>query len=186
MAVSTQAEKALEVHRKLEQDALHYEDKVAKLRSKAIGAEGKKKVLSSNDAAKLNRNEMKLNDAWQIYEQECGRICNLFEEITHKGWKDLYPLVKNTIQWEIDRMDKETSTSAIYLPRILQDINETMDGQSSEVDTGNLQSLLDSEKAENRSLMYQVNKIEAVLRGSWETKAELKQILDEKSIQVNL
>lgn len=108
--VTTKIESELAMVKKLQQDRLHYEKKVEGLRKKAVQAENKGKKLSTSQEDKLNRNEKKLKDAWQLHEQKAAEACFLIEQVTLHGWKDFYPLVKNTMKWEVNRLGRENVT----------------------------------------------------------------------------
>lgn len=183
--VTTRVEKAMMLHKKLEQDVLHYENKVSRLRSKAHESEAKGRLLSTQQAERLNRNEMKLNDAWQIHELECGSLCNLFEEIAQHGWNELYPLVSNTLTCEMDRLQREKSCFGYDLPSILQDLKAIVaDGAVSNGRQGHLRRELEYKIAENRSLELKVNKLEAAMNGSWTSKAEFFKKLEDSNVEI--
>ena len=65
-------------------------------------------------AEKLERNESKLNSAWKTYENSSAALCNLMEEVMKQGWQDLYPLVVETIQWEIRRASAKFELTTKY------------------------------------------------------------------------
>lgn len=108
--VTTKIESELAMVKKLQHDRLHYEKKVEVLRKKAVQAEAKGKTISASQEEKLNRNEKKLKDAWQLHEQQAAEACFLIEQVTLHGWKDFYPLVKNTMKWEVNRLGRENVT----------------------------------------------------------------------------
>lgn len=108
--VTTKIESELAMVKKLQQDRLHYEKKIEGLRKKAVQAENKGKKLSASQEDKLSRNEKKLKDAWQLHEQKAAEACFLIEQVTLHGWKDFYPLVKNTMKWEVNRLGRENVT----------------------------------------------------------------------------
>lgn len=108
--VTREIESELAMLKKLQTDRLHYEKKVESLRKKAVQAESKGKTLSGSQEEKLSRNEKKLKDAWQLHEQKAGEACFLIEQVTLHGWKDFYPLVKNTMKWEVNRLGRENVT----------------------------------------------------------------------------
>ena len=108
--VSTMIKQELNMVKKLHRDRLHYEKKVESLRKNAVKAEAKGKEVKVADQEKLVRNEKKLKDAWQLHEQKAGEVCYLIEQVTIHGWKDFYPLVKNTMKWEVNRLGRENLT----------------------------------------------------------------------------
>jgi hypothetical protein len=52
---------------------------------------------------KLERNQQKLEQAWALHEEAASTLCHLLEQVTHKGWKDLAPLLDKAMEWECDR-----------------------------------------------------------------------------------
>ena len=183
-AVSTRVNKAMMLHKKLEQDVLHYENKVAKLRSQAHDMEAKGKLLSSKQSARLNRNEMKLNDAWQIHELECSSICNLLEEITLQGWHDLFPLVRSSIEWEIRRMEREIATYGLGLPGLLKTLGNTVNDVPMPETKHHLRKEIAEQRNVNRDLARKINNLQTALKGSWTTKAEFQKVIHEKNIEL--
>ena len=181
-SVSTRVNKAMLLHKKLEQDVLHYENKVAKLRSQAQDLEAKGKFLSSKQAARLNRNEMKLNDAWQIHELECSSICNLLEEITLQGYHDLYPVVKSSVEWEMQRMEREISTYGLGLPGLLKTLGNTVNDIPKPEQKHQLHKEIVEQRNANRDLARKLNKLQALLRGPWTTKSEFQRVMKEKNV----
>jgi septal ring factor EnvC (AmiA/AmiB activator) len=85
----------------------HYENKVDTLRKKVNAVENRGKESPSKLSEKLTRNEDKLKEAWKVHEESASRLCNLLDEITTGGWKDLYPLVTAALQWEVGRATGE-------------------------------------------------------------------------------
>jgi hypothetical protein len=108
--VSTKVSEELSMVKKLQQDRLHYEKKTDSLRKKAIQLEGKGKAMTQAQEEKLDRNEKKLKDSWQLHEEKAGEACFLIEQVTIHGWKDFYPLVKNAMKWEVNRLGRENVT----------------------------------------------------------------------------
>ena len=105
--VTERIETELKHVKKLEGDLRHYEKKVGRLRDRANSLEEKGKEPSKGEAEKLNRNEEKLKEAFNAYEREAAKTCALIEAATHDGYKDLYPLVKNYLKWEMNRIGRE-------------------------------------------------------------------------------
>jgi len=79
---------------------------------------------TSKQVERLNRNEQKLKNAWESHEQRAGKLCVLLEQVTKYGWMDLYPLVKNSIKWELNRLGRE---NVIYgrLPSTLDSLKSS-------------------------------------------------------------
>ena len=103
--------------KKLQQSRLHYEKKVDGLRQKLLGLESKNKEIPPTLTDKVNRNEMKLRDAWETHEHRAGLLCIMIEQVTDLGWVDLYPLVENLMKWEYNRSGKENVVYGQYVPR---------------------------------------------------------------------
>ena len=170
----TKVDAALKLYRRLEQDASHYEKKVATLRNKVDQMESKGKAVTKKQAAKLARNEEKLKDAWNIFEQESGAACNLIEEIIENAWRDVVPLVENTMKWEIDNLERNKATYAALYPSILKSINSTVESYLEESKKKSIRLVLKSEKDEHRALNITMNQLHTTLHGHWQTKSELQ------------
>ena len=108
--VTSRIDMEIKVVNKLRQATLHYEKKVETLRSKVNALEQKGKSTPDITATRLTRNEEKLSDAWKNHERSSGRLVVLMEEAVTCGWKDLYPLVKNAMTWEVNRVARENDT----------------------------------------------------------------------------
>ena len=72
--------------------------------------ESKGKQVPASIAQKLVRNEQKLATAWENHEQRAARLCVLLEEVTEGGWKDLYPLVQNSMTLEVNRIARDMAS----------------------------------------------------------------------------
>lgn len=118
--VTARVDKAVESNDKLHAKLEHYTTKVEGLRkrtNKVIEVEQAKSEKKNEEKkgamatpavpqrlrAKLERNESKLSNAWQLYERSASELCNLLEEATAHGWNDLHPLLLDLIQWEVER-----------------------------------------------------------------------------------
>ena len=112
----------LEHVRKLASERLHYERKVETLRNRANDLQGKGKTSPDSAIERLSRNETKLKEAFAAHEKEAGKLCALIETVTCEGYKDLYIIVRNYIEWERNRMGKENDIS-IHLEAILKSLN---------------------------------------------------------------
>jgi len=89
----------LEHVRKLASERLHYERKVETLRKRSGDLQKKGKASPDSAIERLSRNETKLKEAFAAHEKEAGKLCALIETVTHEGYKDLYILVRNYIEW---------------------------------------------------------------------------------------
>lgn len=105
--VTQKVDRELKEVKKLQQNRLHYEKKVDSMRKKVNGLDNKGKEISPELVEKLERNESKLKDAWETHELRASRLCALIEQVTHAGWKDLYPLVGNLMKYEFNRSGGE-------------------------------------------------------------------------------
>jgi hypothetical protein len=97
--------------RKLASERLHYERKIETLRNRANDLERKGKTSPGSAVERLSRNEAKLQEAFAAHEKEAGKICALIETVTQDGYKDLYTLVRNYIEWEQIRIERESDIS---------------------------------------------------------------------------
>lgn len=115
--VSARVDSELAVCKKLQTSRRHYTQKVETLRNKVNDMEEKCTANNNSNTSavknlqamqeKLERNEEKLNDAWESHETAASRLCVLIEEVTQKGWIDLYPLLQSFMQWESHRCSSE-------------------------------------------------------------------------------
>jgi hypothetical protein len=99
----------------------HYETKVHGLRKKVATVEKKNKSPNAGLVQKLDRNIEKLEEAWKNHEKTASSLCNLLEEVTQRGWKDLYPVIRASMQFHQDCVRKESDIFAA-----LSTIDETL------------------------------------------------------------
>lgn len=118
---------------KLRKILTHYQDKVEKLREKVHTKEiNSKKEVSPRKASKLERNEGKLGKAWRMHEAKSSRLCDLLEEVTKNGWKDLYKIVSSMMSFEKDlgeqnyEITKEFSTLSSEVDEIYKNDMDSM------------------------------------------------------------
>ena len=121
--VTERVEDGLKRVRKLAAERLHYERKIETLRGKANDLERKGKSSPSSAIERISRNESKLKDSFAVHEKEAGEVCFLIETVTREGYKDLYILVRNYIQWELNRVGSESDLS-FELKSTLNFLNE--------------------------------------------------------------
>jgi len=105
--VTTRIDDKLRDCKKLGQDRSHYEGKVDKLRQDINKTENSGREAPESKMEKLKRNEEKLKEAFEKHEELAGKTCVLIEEVVQSGWKDLYPLIKSTMNWEVNRVKNE-------------------------------------------------------------------------------
>ena len=107
--------------KKLQRNRYHYETKVSKLRQNVNRIESKGKDVPQATEEKLDRNEKKLKDAVKTHEFRSAQLCVMIEEATLCGWKDLYPLVQNILQWDETRRAREKDAYKM-MPTTLESI----------------------------------------------------------------
>ena len=105
--VTERIDSEIKTVRKLQGDRTHYERKVESLRQQANHLQSNGKTSPAAATEKLERNEEKLRTSFEAHEADASKLCILIEAATQDGWKDLYHLVKNYIQWESNRVNRE-------------------------------------------------------------------------------
>ena len=123
--VTTRVEAGIKETKKLHKELMHYLKKVENLRRKVNRKEEAGKSVSKTLKEKLSTNEMKLQSAWKSHERTASMLCNLMEQVTKRGWKDLAPLVLNYIQFEVDHVSG-TFVAFSRLPAISETLIETV------------------------------------------------------------
>jgi len=108
--ITTKADRGLKDVKKLHSTRTHYESKVEGLRRRVNQLETKEKEVPPALVEKLARNETKLDVAWKAHEQQASLLCVLLKEITEQGWRDAYPLLRNAMKWEVNRLGRENIT----------------------------------------------------------------------------
>uniref|UniRef100_A0A7S4AAL4 Uncharacterized protein n=1 Tax=Pseudo-nitzschia australis TaxID=44445 RepID=A0A7S4AAL4_9STRA len=89
----------------------HYVTKVDKLREKVNKIEHRGKQLAPRVLAdQLERNEAKLASCDKLYEKKSNEISIELYEATKRGWVDFYPVMKNVMKFEVNRLGRESST----------------------------------------------------------------------------
>jgi hypothetical protein len=89
----------------------HYVQKVDRLRKKVNRIEQK----GGRDAPhqlqqKLERNENKLERADDLFESRSNDLAVVLTESVRRGWIDLYPLIRNAMKFEVNRLSRESSS----------------------------------------------------------------------------
>jgi hypothetical protein len=128
--VTTRVDEGLEKSNVLYRELNHYKNKIDLLRKKVNAVEAKGKESSSKLSQKLNRNEAKVKNAWKLHEASASTLCNLLEEITKGGWKDLYPLILAALQWEIGVTAGEEDANGL-LSQVEKDMRSIFDEPAS-------------------------------------------------------
>merc|ERR1712232_542594 len=109
--VTSQLDEDVKSVRELAKNRDHYIAKVDKLREKVNKIEHR----GRQDAQKklrdqLERNEAKLDKCDELYEKKANDVSVVLYEATKRGWVDLYPVIKNVMKFEINRLGRESST----------------------------------------------------------------------------
>jgi len=109
--VTSQLDDDVKAVRELAKNRDHYIGKVDKLREKVNKIEHR----GRQDAQKklrdqLDRNEAKLDKCDELYEKKANDVSVVLYEATKRGWVDLYPVIKNVMKFEINRLGRESST----------------------------------------------------------------------------
>jgi len=92
--VSNRINAGLYEYKKLCDDLHHYTAKVNKLRAV--------KIQSKRREEKLFRNEQKLLGAQEAYRAFGENLYMYIEEVTDRAWKDLYPLLLNAVEFDLN------------------------------------------------------------------------------------
>ena len=108
--VTEKIDVALKVYKKLKKERVHYEDKVLSLQNQIKRSESKGKEVQPALQERLERNIVKRKNARESHEKEASKTVMLLEEALAFGWKDLYPLLKRYMKWEVNRLARENDT----------------------------------------------------------------------------
>lgn len=89
----------------------HYMHKVDKLRTRInkIEHRGMREAPDSLNE-KLDRNEAKLEKADDDFEDMANDMVVVLDESIRRGWVDLFPLLKNAIKFEVNRIGRENAS----------------------------------------------------------------------------
>jgi len=108
--MSSTVDKEIKEVRLLERKREHYVEKVDDLREKVNKIEHKgKQSASKRQTDKLERNEKKLANFDSKYHGRANGASVLLQEATKRGWVDLYPVIKNVMKFEINRLGRESA-----------------------------------------------------------------------------
>jgi hypothetical protein len=170
--ISARIETELNETSKMKDRLNHYQNKIMELRAKVNHSTDKSIEPPKKLSVKLERNETKLNKAWKDHEQCASKLCTLIEEITDRKWKDLYPLVKASMQWEVERVSTENEVFA-KLPLITDILSDTFEnGMSTEL-TVSLDSvaMADENDSQTTCSLHSDGDVDT-LSSDWATAAE--------------
>jgi len=102
-----EAKALLELNKKRD----HYVHKVDRLRKRVNKIEHRGfRDAPDRLQQKLDRNEDKLDKADALFEDKANDVSVVLNESVRRGWVDLYPLIKNAIKFEVNRLGRESST----------------------------------------------------------------------------
>ena len=109
--VTSQLDDEVAQVRALQQKRDHYIGKVDKIRTRInkIEDRGARDAPSALNE-KLERNEDKLEKADEAYEDLANDMVVVLDESIRRGWVDLYPLLKNAIKFEVNRIGRENAS----------------------------------------------------------------------------
>lgn len=99
--VTTRISADLKTAEQLRVELVHYQSKVDTLRQQvdAVLAKGKRPKDDLSD--KLERNTEKLKDGRDSYEEFTDNLCSLLDEVVHRSWRDLHPLLLELAKYDI-------------------------------------------------------------------------------------
>lgn len=139
--VSSQVDEYLSEYNRLECEYFHYNSKTAKLRRRVRSADSwNLQIIFNSLSAKLARNEAKMGTAMEKQREKANKVCFLLDQVTHHGWKDLYPLVESTIEWELDRVHMEEETIAVECHSNVGELKAKLNTLEEEETTGSPRS----------------------------------------------
>ncbi|KAG7347475.1 hypothetical protein IV203_016180 [Nitzschia inconspicua] len=109
--VTSMGDKEIKQSLELSKQRDHYVRKVDRLRKKVnrIERHGARDAPEGLQQ-KLDRNEDKLDKADDLYESKANDLAVVLSESVRKGWIDLYPLIKNSMKFEVNRLSRESLT----------------------------------------------------------------------------
>lgn len=123
--------------RQLSKKKEHYVYKVDRLRNQVNRIEKRgEKEASRGLVEKLERNEEKLEISDNAYEEFANDVAVNLNEAIRRGWVDLYPLLENTMQFEVNRLSRANATFGRLpdtLTAVKDDYKEAVKGTADEV-----------------------------------------------------
>ncbi len=113
--VTTELDEDLSEVRELAKKRDHYIEKVDKLREtiNKIEHRGKRRAPKKL-TTQLSRNETKLVEADEAYEAKANEVSVVLHEATTRGWVDYYPIVKNVMKFEINKLGRQSACYGSY------------------------------------------------------------------------
>ena len=147
--LTTKVDSELEVFSHFEEEVFHYETKVKSLKKKG-------------PSSKLDRNEEKLKVATKLFEEQQESVTILLQGVAENSWKDLYPLLQKSMNWEAHRFDGAMATYGSLIPATLEDMNQRVENEHAKSIPGPEEILVDElfkQKRENSKVKSQINRI---------------------------
>jgi hypothetical protein len=109
--VTTMGEMEIKDCSELSKRRIHYVNKVDRLRKKVNRIEQKGVREAPHQLQqKLERNENKLEKADSLFEEKSNDLAVVLTESVRRGWIDLYPLIRNAMKFEVNRLSRESTT----------------------------------------------------------------------------
>jgi len=125
-AVTDEVDLRLEEFEHLERRYFACNTKTVRLRKRVhIADSWNLEFVSSKIQAHLLNSEQELAKLVQEHKDMSNETCFLLDQVTAHGWKDLYPLVESTMEWEVDRVHHEEDTNGQILPVALEQLKES-------------------------------------------------------------
>lgn len=101
--------------RELSRERDRYIRKVDSLRASVNRLEAKgRKAAPKRLTEQLVRNEKKLLECDERYEEKANQVSVVLFEATSRSWIDLYPVLKNVMKFEINRLGRESSAYGCF------------------------------------------------------------------------
>jgi glutathione S-transferase len=120
-ACMVQVDRKQKEHQELERRYFHCNTKTARLRKRARNADSwNLEFVSQKIQPHLEKSEAELAMLIQEHKDKANEVCFLLDEVTAHGWKDLYPLVESSMEWEVDRFHHDEDTNGQVLPVALE------------------------------------------------------------------
>ena len=106
-AVTTRVNADLKTEEQLRVELVHYESKVQALQQQVESTLAKGKRPKDELNEKLSRNTDKLEESREQYQVFVTNLCSLLDEIVHRSWRDLQPVLlemaRHDIQLSVDQ-----------------------------------------------------------------------------------
>ncbi|KAL7468298.1 hypothetical protein ACHAXS_008511 [Conticribra weissflogii] len=100
--ISTRVKARYGEYVKFRKNLHHYIKKVNSLKSEHRKLEEKNKPIKPKQEEKMERNILKLSGARETHDSAGESLILLLDEIVHRSWKDVFPLIKMSMQFEAE------------------------------------------------------------------------------------